>query len=128
MTAFSYKTRNDSQPQGKARVYFCALSEDYHLLDSVSQDILKHANCTVWYRNDEGSQCNEEHLFHLSQMQLFVIPVTPGLLSGGNRVTDVELPFAQKNGIPVLPLIQAGVSDEDYRKYFGKLQYLNKTP
>ena len=56
MSALGYKTRGQSSPQGKAKVYFCCHPLDQRqYLDSISQEILSRQNCAVWYPLDPNA-------------------------------------------------------------------------
>ena len=49
MSGLKYKTRNNTSPQGKPRVYFCCHPEDFDkFFDGVSEEILAKQNCAVW--------------------------------------------------------------------------------
>ena len=72
--------------------------------DVSEKKILKIQDCAVWYESKPEEAYDEEDLqLRLSQMQLFVMPVTTKLLTAPNRAMDVEFPFAQEKHIPVLP-------------------------
>lgn len=91
-----YKTRGNSSLQGKPRVYFTAHPADYApFLERISHEILELHNCTIWYDAAPDADYDEETLFsNLSQMQLFVVPVTTRFLCQENRALDVEFRFA----------------------------------
>ena len=38
-------------------------------------------------------------------MRLVIVPVTQKLISGNSRAMDVEIPFAIKKNIPILPIM-----------------------
>ena len=126
MANFKYKTRGNSNPQGKPRVYFCCHFEDFDkYFESVSDEILAKQNCAMWYC-DEKVVRNEDFFADLKQMQLFVMPVTTNLLCTENEALDFEFKFAIENHIPVLPLMQENGLEELFNKKCGDLQFLDK--
>lgn len=92
MSKLQYLTRGNSSPQGKPRVYFCGHpKEQEFFLKPISQQILALQNCAIWYDAEPETPCNWEELSSdLSQMQLFVMPVTERLLNQPNRAMDKE--------------------------------------
>jgi len=127
MAKFSCKTRNQSSPQGKPRVYFCAHPADHALyLEQISKEILSYQNCAVWYDEEPASEGDENFFVDLGQMQLFVIPITAAFLAGNNRAMDVEFAFATERHIPILPLLQDPDLVDEFNRKCGDLQFLNK--
>jgi len=126
MAILKYKTRGNSTPQGKPRVYFCCHPEDFNrCFESISNEILAKQNCAVWY-TDEVIVHDEDFFVDLKQMQLFVMPVTTNLLCTENQAIDIEFKFAIENHIPVLPLMQESGLEELFNKRCGDLQFLDK--
>lgn len=126
MSQFKYKTRGNSNPKGKPRVYFCCHPEDFkRYFESVSNEILAKQNCAVWYTNEAITR-DEDFFLDLKQMQLFVMPVTTNLLCTENEALDIEFNFAIENHIPVLPLMQESGLEELFNKKCGDLQFLDK--
>ena len=126
-TVFSYKTRGDVSPQGMQKVYFTCHPEDFSLyFEKIREEILSRQNCAVFYL-EPGKEPEdiETYRFDLSQMQLFVVPVTTKLLTRENRAMDFEIPFAIEKHIPVLPIMEEGGLDELFNRKFGDLQYLD---
>ena len=123
-----YKTRGNSSPQGKPRVYFSCHPADFELyFQSISEEILEKQNCAIWYDTEpEAEYDSESFKLSLSQMQLFVIPVTTRFLCQENRALSVELPFAMEQQIPVLPLMQESGLEELFNGKCGNLQMLDK--
>ena len=127
MAIWMYKTRGNSSPQGKPKVYFCCHpDESAAFLDAVSDELLQKQNCAVWYPEDPHAARDEAMLEDLKTMQLFVIPVTRTLLTSHNPAMDIEFPFATAHHIPVLPLMQESGLDELFNRRFGDLQYLSR--
>ncbi len=121
-----YKTRGDSSPQGKQRVFFCCHSDDFaRYFEGISDDILKTQNCAIYYYDIDAAVTAEERETDLSQMALFVMPVTTKLLTTNNQALQ-DFRFAQEHHIPVLPLMQESGLDGVFNKVCGDLQYLDK--
>ncbi len=123
-----HKTRGDSSPQGKPRVYFSYHPADFGLyFQPISREILEKQNCAIWYDTEpEADYDREAFRLSLSQMQLFVIPVTTRFLCQESRASAVELPFALEHRIPVLPLMQESGLEELFNAKCGSLQMLDK--
>ena len=128
MIDFQFYTRGQSSPQGKPRIYFTAHPDDYNKYQkSIFKDILDRHNCAIFFLDGSTSPREvENYELKLSEMQLFVLPITQRLLTDHNRAIEVDVPFAFRNHIPVLPLMQEGVSDDLFKSKFGDLQYLDK--
>lgn len=126
MANLKYKTRVNSDPKGKPRLYFCCSFEDFDkYFESVSDEILSKQNCTIWYTDEEIVR-DEDFFADLKQMQLFVMPVTTSLLCTENEALNTEFKFAIENHIPVLPLMQESGLEELFNKKCGDLQFLDK--
>ncbi len=126
------RTRGDSNPSGKRRVYFTCHPKDFEFyFDKVCEDIFKTQDCAIYYTEDMSAPIPEQYLeSDLGQMSLFVIPVTHRLLSEPNRAMDFDFAFAtsERHMIPVLPLmmeteVKGEKIDELYEKKFGKREY-----
>jgi hypothetical protein len=131
MTAFDYRPKDGSDPQGRIRVYFTCHPADFELyFDRICTDILKTHDCVIYYTKDLSREIpQEEAESTLGATSLFVIPVTLKLLCTPNRAMDSDLAYAKRHGIPILPfLMEAGEDvDEHYRRpeKFGTMQYVN---
>lgn len=123
-----YRTRGNSTPQGKPRVYYTGHPADLDAYaEEIFADILKSQNCAIWYdKEPETLAGREEWQRELMQMQLIVIPVTSRFLYQPNRARDVEFPFAMEHHIPVLPLIQEEGLESVFNETCGDLQMLNR--
>ena len=127
MANLKCKTRGNTNPQGKPRVYFCCHPEDFErYFEAVSEEILAKHNCAIWYMDNRSSEQDEIFLEYLKEMQLFVMPVTTNLLCTKNAALDSEFKLAIRNHIPVLPLMQESGLDELFNQKCGELQYLDK--
>ncbi len=127
MAQLWYKTRGESSPDRKQKVYFSAHPKDYHLLDGIAAEILEHQNCAVWYDKEPEAEFDEkEFSSRLEEMQLFVMPVTSRLLTQPNRALEFEFALAQRRHIPVLPLMQEDGLEALFNEKCGDLQFLYK--
>ena len=128
MINFQYSTRGQSTPQGKPRIYFTAHPDDYNKYQkSIFKDILDRHNCAIFFLDGSTNpQEVENYELMLGEMQLLVVPITQRLLTDHNRAMEVDVPYAFRNHIPVLPLMQESVSDDLFKSKFGDLQYLDK--
>ena len=109
------------------KVYFSCHKDDFdRYFREISAEITKGRNCAVFYDADYEGVRDEKFLFDLSQMNLFVMPITTRLLTKPNRALGEELAFAIEHKIPVLPLMQESGLEELYNQKFGDLQFLDK--
>ena len=129
MWELHYRTRGGSSPQGKPRVYFCCHPADFALyFETISDEILEKQDCAIWYDTSPEADCNPESLSSdLTQMQLFVVPVTTRFLCQPSRARDVEFRLALDACIPVLPLMQESGLEQLFNKVCGPIQILDRT-
>lgn len=131
MAEFKVRTRGNSDPQGKQRVYFTCHPEDFDLyFDDICQDIfgVRDIDCAIYYTEDlMGYLDRTNTVFDLGLMNLFVVPVTKKLLLEPNRAMQVDIAFAKRNNIPILPFMMESGLDAIYSfpKNFGNRQYIN---
>ena len=122
-------TKNNSNPKGKPKVYFTSHPHDVELyVKKISDDVFKTHDCAIYYTESIGGEAASQNLdLDLGAHNLFVIPVTRALLTTPNRAIDVDLPYALKEHIPILPIMMEAGIDHLYSKEdkFGELQYLN---
>ncbi|MBQ7364828.1 MAG: TIR domain-containing protein [Clostridia bacterium] len=125
MTPLCCKTRGHTAPQGKPRVYFAAHPDDYSLFDQIAATVLTVADCAVYACEDpDGKREGAEHRFLLSEMHLFVIPITESFLAGTHAVYTEEFLFARKTHIPILPLLYDKSLAERFNAISGGLECL----
>ncbi len=124
------RTKGNSNPHEKARVYFTCHPEDFEkYFDVICDDIFKTHDCAVYYTKDMTAEFDEQDKqSDLGSNNLFVIPVTYKLLSTPNRAMDTDFQYAISEHIPVLPImVETGIDGLYSRKdKFGELQYLNR--
>ncbi|MCH5192052.1 MAG: toll/interleukin-1 receptor domain-containing protein [Oscillospiraceae bacterium] len=128
MSELKFKTRSNSNPQKKSKVYFsCHLDDFKPYFESVSDEILKIIDCTICYYDPLNQpDFDENYYLNLGEMQLFVIPITNKFLTKENRAFNVEFKYAIEHHIPVLPLMQEIGLEELFNKKCGDLQFLDK--
>ncbi|MCC8045795.1 MAG: TIR domain-containing protein [Clostridiales bacterium] len=128
MAKLCYKTRGNSSPQGKSRVYFSCHPQDFDLyFTDLSDEILKKQNCVIWYDSDPHEEViQNELLADLEEMQLFVIPITSRFLYRENRARDLEFGFAQTRHIPILPIMMESGLEAEFNARCGNLQFLDR--
>lgn len=126
---FSVKTRGNSSPQRKPRVYFCCHPADFDkYFDKVCEDIFALQDCAIYYTGDMSSQIPEEYKeSDLGQMNLFVVPVTFKLMYEDNRAMRDDIEFAKNGRITILPLMMEPGLEQLYslENNFGNRQYLD---
>ncbi len=148
MIEMKYRTRGNSDPHGKSRVFFTCHPDDHDKYFEWTTDLLyKYQNCTVFYlepvkaselyhaldkdadeservRPSEESDLMNDLESRVSEMQLIVVPVTTKLLTQKNLAIDVIYAIAVRRHIPVLPLMMETGLDGLFTDRFGDLQYL----
>ena len=124
-----YKTRGMSDPKGKPKVYFSSHPEDFdEALPLIAEDLLSHANCAIFYDEENGSADFVETELEdvLKEMQLVVFAVTSRFIHERNRAKDKELPLALKNHIPVLPIMLENGLGYEFSNNCAKIQVVPK--
>ena len=141
-----FRTRGMSDPKGKPKVYFSCHPKDFEEAFSlISEDLLNHANCAVWYDMDlvgtsdiqtnnmdtapaGGSDGFAETELEdiLKEMQLIVFGVTSKFIHESHRAKDVELPIALRNHVPVLPIMLENGLGYEFSNNCAKIQVVPK--
>ena len=129
MFQLKYKTRGNSLPGGKPRVYISDHCEkDSRWRDVLIAELLELCDCVVFYCDTQPTQEQEEaYKADLNQMQMIVIPVTNALFAEDNYTLQTDLPYALEHKIGVLPIVVEGDILEAYGKVFGQIQFLNRS-
>ena len=127
MATFLYKTRGNSSPERKPRVYFTCHPEDFEkYFEKICEDIFKTHDCAIYYTENMTEEIEERYKeSDLGQMNLFVMPVTFRLLSRPSRAMDSDFLYAREKHIPVLPIMMETGLDSFYAAKFGEAQYLS---
>ena len=104
----SYRTRCNTAPYQKAKVYFTAHPDDYDAcFELIAGDLLDCKDCAVFFNREPSVPTEPYQLSEmLSEMNLFVIPITSALIRGKSLNQNTEFQFAIENHIPVLFLIE----------------------
>ena len=147
----AYRTRSMGNPQGMPKVLFACHPDDFELaFELVADDILRHANCAIWY--DPSPQTDPEtqgaaseageggHAFRggfesdetgilnaLDDMQLLVLAVTSRFLHEANLAKDALLPHALGRHIPVLPIMLETELEYKFNDACAPIQVVNRT-
>jgi len=126
---FLIKTRGNSSPKGKPKVYFTSHPGDLEkYLHKLCEDIFKTHDCAIYYTEDMTAEIEEKYKeTDLGSMNLFIVPVTKKLLTEQNRAMDHDIIYALNEHIPVLPFMMESGLDAVYSlpEKFGELQYIN---
>ena len=122
-----YKTRGNSNPQGKPRVYFTGHPADVKLyFKSITDAILEIHNCTVFYDEDpERPEDAENFISDLDRIQMIVLVVTSRYVYGDTFAHNTVFQHAMERHIPVLPILEERGIEGDFNRKCGDLQYLD---
>ncbi len=91
-----FRTKGNSMPHGKPRVYFTCYPDDFDCyFDKICNDIFDCVDCTIYYKSDINDwMTDEEKSIDLHRMNLVVIPVSMNLLTKRNPAMDDEFKYA----------------------------------
>lgn len=117
------KTRGNTAPAGKTKIYIIARPEDHsQYLDVVVKILLYTMNVAIYY--DDG----EEEIYRLDEQhkeyQLTVAMVTKGFLLTKNPARERELAFAMNRNLPIFPFTFEPGVDILFDKIVGHYQCL----
>lgn len=131
MAEMAWLTRGGIPPLGLPRIYLACHPGQIDPIDAyimpLANDLVALENCSVWYDADQNADHNEpDTVWDLTQMSIFVFPVTKALLNEPNRARDIDLPIALEQHIPILPIMMETGLDDDFSRVFGDLQYLDR--
>lgn len=139
----AYKTRGTEAPHSRPRVYYCGAKDSTRWFLRITEEVLNYRpNCVIWYPLSENAPAESEENSEvssdksnamqngeeavtpdLSEMQLFLLPVTKELLDGEDPCLEEAL-YAIGECIPVLPFLFGTGLEAEYTRVFGNLQYL----
>lgn len=71
----------------------------------ISNDILDVADCAIYFDIKNGINKDEVQDDELLNMNLIIVPITRQFLTNSNMVLDYILPFAKREHIPILPIV-----------------------
>ena len=108
------KSRDGRTSVRRPKVYFTAHKDDFDkYFDEITDKIASVLNCDIYYLSADDDADDEIGLAQrISEMSLFVFPVTKTLLSKGGRALDVELSAAIDYGVPIVPVFIDGDIDD----------------
>lgn len=121
---------NGDKAKKKIKIYFTCHPDDFDkYFENIKEDFFDLIECSIYYKKDmsfviekNSKKCD------LSNMNLFVIPVTKKLLTEHNAAIE-EFKFLKQYNIstPVLPLMMESDLDSLYsdENLFGSLHYLS---
>ncbi len=129
MAEFKLRAKNEREIKDKPRVYFTCHHDDFERYsERVMSDLFRTQDCAVFYTEDMTEPLTDENLsLDLERMNLVVVPVTLKLLTLENRAMSVDIPYAMKAGVPVLPLMMEEGIVEIYSRpdRFGERQFIS---
>ena len=129
MAVFKVRTKDGSSHDGKPKVYFTCHPDDFELFfDKICNDIFATHSCAIYYTEDMSAPLEENNLdADIGSKNLIVIPVTYNLVNKPCRAMSVDVPYAKKKGIPILPIMMESDIGDLYSKEsnFGERQYLD---
>ena len=121
------KTKGNSSPRGKSRVFFsCHPSDMERSFNKLCDDFFSLSDPAIYYLENDEQENSEDIDFELRQMNLIVIPVSFKLLMERGFTMNVVVPLAKEEHIPILPIMLEQGLDSIYEKEenFGTIQYL----
>lgn len=118
----------NGEPHHKPKVFFTCHPDDYGMaLPLISEDILRHSNCVIWYSDEDSIfESQEEAEALLEDMQLLTVAVTDRFLSRPNEAKDVILPLALSSHIPVLPIMLETGLEWRFNEVCAEVQLVNR--
>lgn len=130
MGKFGCFTFNNSSPNGKHKVYLCAHADELvEHIDSVSKLIFKiNPDLALWYYDESAEENISKTAFNdtISEMRLFIVPVTEKFLDKNNRSLNVDLKYAKEHHVPTLILLQKEELTDRFNSICGKLHVIKK--
>ena len=118
----------DPNPK-KVSIYVSYCSKDLEQVRRLAKRILAKNSAIIYFRRyDLDPNVNFDDLkVMISQSQVTVVLVTPNYLEKNSNEEDYnkEYQYLKSSHIPFLPIITIGVSQAEYEKTFGTIQYLD---
>ena len=128
MSVLRHKTKGNESPRGLSAIFFCCHPNDFpRYFTQIAEELLRLHHCAVWYA-DPDTPRDEAFWEDIKEMDLFVVPVTADLLYTPSEAMTKELPFAIKNSISILPLMQEDnlVADFNRCELFRNRHFVNR--
>ena len=128
MSQIRYETKGNTESEGKLRIYFAALPQDFRrYYEQVRNDLLNTVDCAVFYHDpDEAIDDFGQLELDLAGMRVIAIVITKEVLENEHPLIEACLRCAKEKSAALLPLLaDASVKkyDDLYYKKFGELQY-----
>ena len=129
MADFKVRTLGKSDPHGKPRVYFVCHPADFNItFDWICEDVFRAQDCAIYYTENMSRPLDKENVdVDLGRMNLVIVPVTSRLLNERCRAMSVDIAYAKKKNIPILPFMMEFGLDSVYSlaENFGDRQYIS---
>ena len=131
-----YKTRYGTNGIPNMKVYIAFSEEDYRqYYEVLCGEILDSLNCAVYCREDWDEPIMEDDCTdYLDEMNTVILPVTRILLEGDSEPVSLEMLYAVKNHIPIIPILMEPDLQNLYIAKIGRLgndfamiQFLDRT-
>lgn len=123
--SLKYKTRLNSLPNKKQNIYFRCHNDDFSkCFELLSTIILSKYDIVIWY-NTKTIDNEDEHFTDLSQMKLFIMPITKNLLFTKTYIIDKEYNYFTSSNIPILPILMEEGLNNFFSEKYGDIQYLD---
>lgn len=123
-----YKTRDDSSPNGKPWVFFCAAPADIAVtLPRISEEIFEFCNCAIWYDNADAPAATDRELEEaISQCAMAILPVVPGLLDPAGVVQSRLMSILRRHPMALLPILEDPNLLTAFNRCFENIQLLRR--
>ncbi len=129
MAKILFKTKEQTNANGKPKVYFTCHPDDFdRYFEKICDDILNICDCAIYYTEDMTATISEKDMeIEIASNNLFIIPISHNLLTTSNRALDADFRYAKECGMPILPFMMESGLDKMYSEpdKFGELQYIN---
>lgn len=123
-----YKSRGESIPVMKPKVFFCSHPADRDKLEHIASTLIECADCGVWYIDSDSirEQDIAELLDDVSEMNLLVVPMSYTFFAEDSFARRIVIPYMLQKHIPFLPLLQSSDLVPQFSKLYGSIQYLKE--
>lgn len=126
-----YATRENSSPQGKARVLFCGTKEDYEeYFEILKQDVLSKINCAFYFFDYENEDMESDAFLNeaykvIDSIQLVIVAVSEQLLYTDNVFKSRIIPYIKEKKAYIPVILEDGLLLE-FGELFGDIQFMDK--